>query len=76
MAENADALRPDNVLALAGSALRGDGTAECSLKSPAEAVALVGHASMVAVGFKLVGLGEEHRICLQCLSHPRQLDMG
>ncbi|KAH8425046.1 proteasome inhibitor PI31 family protein [Aspergillus melleus] len=62
MATNSDALRPDHVLSLAGSALQGDGTAESSLKSATEAVALIGHASMVAVGFKLVGLGEEHRL--------------
>ena len=32
------------------------------LQSPYDAIALFGHACMVAVGFQLVGLGEEHRI--------------
>ncbi|KAA8650959.1 proteasome inhibitor PI31 family protein [Aspergillus tanneri] len=45
MATNTDALRPDNVLALADHALRGDETTEFSLKSPYEAIALIGHAS-------------------------------
>ncbi|THC97358.1 hypothetical protein EYZ11_003192 [Aspergillus tanneri] len=64
MATNTDALRPDNVLALADHALRGDETTEFSLKSPYEAIALIGHACMVAVDFRLAGLGEEHTICL------------
>ena len=36
--------------------------AEPQLKGPYDAVALAVHAGMVAVGFKLKGLGEEHRI--------------
>ena len=32
------------------------------LQSPYDAIALFGHACMVAVGFQLVGLGEENRI--------------
>lgn len=31
------------------------------LKSAQETVALVGHACMVESGFRLIGLGEEHR---------------
>jgi hypothetical protein len=32
------------------------------IKNPYEAIALAIHAGMVAVGFKLKGLGEDHRI--------------
>lgn len=32
------------------------------LKTPTDAVAIACHAGMLAVGFKLVGLGEDHRI--------------
>jgi len=32
------------------------------IKNPYEAIALAVHAGMVAVGFKMEGLGEEHRI--------------
>jgi hypothetical protein len=32
------------------------------LKNPIEAVALVVHAGMIAVGFRLIGLGDEDRI--------------
>ncbi|KAF7586746.1 hypothetical protein BBP40_008389 [Aspergillus hancockii] len=62
MSGNSDALRPDYVVELAQNALRGDGNAEFSLKTPYEATALIGHACMLAVNFRLVGLGEEHTI--------------
>lgn len=59
--ETANALSPDTVLSLAAKALpQGDG----SLKTPSEAVALIGHSCMVAVGFRLLGLGEDHSIRL------------
>ena len=64
MVGNVDALSSDNVLSLAASALRRDDNTDVSLKTPYEAVALIGHACMVAVGFRLVGLGEEHTIGL------------
>jgi hypothetical protein len=32
------------------------------IRNPYEATALAVHAGMVAVGFRLVGLGEDHRI--------------
>ncbi|KAJ8606696.1 hypothetical protein MRB53_040778 [Persea americana] len=35
---------------------------EVLLRAPSDAVALAAHAAFVAVGFRLVGLGEEHRI--------------
>lgn len=49
----------DNVLDLAIKALRDE---QPSLKTPYEAIALIGHACMAAVGFRLVGLGEDHNI--------------
>lgn len=36
--------------------------ADPQLKSATEAVAVACHAGLLAVGFKLVGLGEEHRL--------------
>lgn len=65
MAGNTDLLSTDNILGVATSALRRDGGDQPSLKNPYEAVALVGHACMIAVGFRLVGLGEEHALGLQ-----------
>lgn len=32
------------------------------IKNATEAIALAVHAGMIAVGFRLIGLGEEHRI--------------
>lgn len=36
--------------------------AEPQLKSPTDAIAVAVHAGMLAVGFRLVGLGEDHKI--------------
>ena len=58
-----DVLSPDSVIAVATKALPHD----ASLKTPYEAVALIGHSCMVAVGFRLLGLGEDHSI-RSCLS--------
>ncbi|KAJ5453558.1 uncharacterized protein N7458_004514 [Penicillium daleae] len=52
-------LSPDNVLELAAKALS---SGQPSLQTPYEAVALIGHACMVAVDFRLVGLGEDHTL--------------
>ncbi|KAJ5924560.1 hypothetical protein N7466_008747 [Penicillium verhagenii] len=52
-------LSRDNVLDVATRALRDD---QPSLKTPYEAIALIGHACMAAVDFRLVGLGEDHNI--------------
>ncbi|KAJ5690793.1 hypothetical protein N7462_005185 [Penicillium macrosclerotiorum] len=52
-------LGPNHLLGLAAHALR-DGPP--SLKTPFEAVALICHARMAVAGFKLVGLGEDHKI--------------
>lgn len=63
MASGTAVLAPDNVLDLAASALQGDGN-QLSLNTPYEAIAVVGHACMSAVDFRLVGLGEEHNLGL------------
>ncbi|KAJ5227550.1 uncharacterized protein N7469_007556 [Penicillium citrinum] len=54
-----ETLSSENILDLAVKAL---GEGQPSLKTSYEAVALIGHACMVAVGFRLVGLGEEHNL--------------
>lgn len=35
---------------------------DAELKNAYEAVALATHAAMIAVGFRLIGLGEDHQI--------------
>lgn len=60
---NSGALSADSVLALAAQALRKDSSdVSPNLKKSYEAIALIGHACMVAVGFRLLGLGEDHVI--------------
>lgn len=61
MASGTAVLAPDNVADLATRALRGDGD-QLSLNNPYEAIAVVGHACMAAVDFRLVGLGEDRNI--------------
>lgn len=56
-----DALSPVHILDLAAKAIQSE---QPSLKTPYEAVALIGHACMAAVDFRLVGLGEEHNLGL------------
>lgn len=56
-----NSLQQDRVLDFAARALR-DGPP--SLQTPYEAVALIGHACMTAVDFRLVGLGEDHNLGL------------
>ena len=46
-------------LFMATSLPKGEGS---QLKNPTEAVALAVHAGMIAVGFRLIGLGEDERI--------------
>lgn len=65
MAGSMNTLNVDNVLAHAASALRRDNEGQLSLKTPFEAIALIGHACMKAVDFRLLGLGEEHTIGLR-----------
>ena len=57
-AQTEQALSPTNVLSLSATAL-GE---TVNLKNGYEAIALVCHASMVAVDFRLVGLEEDHTI--------------
>jgi hypothetical protein len=52
-------LSPDNILELAAKAL---GSGQPILQTPYEALALIGHACMAAVDFRLVGLGEDHNL--------------
>ena len=54
-----DALSTERVLDVAAAALR---DTYPSLKSSYEAVAVIGHACMAAVDFRLVGLGEDHNL--------------
>lgn len=60
----ANRLTVDNVVALAVRALRGENDDQLSLNSPYEVIALIGHACMKALDFRLLGLGEEHNIGL------------
>lgn len=63
----ADALRQDNILDLAVRAIQPAGDRQPSLKTQYEAVALIGHACMVAVDFRLVGLSEDHNLGMSSL---------
>lgn len=66
----ADAFHQDNILDLAVRAIQPAGDRQPSLRTPYEAVALIGHACMVAVDFRLVGLGEEHNLGMSSLFRP------
>ena len=65
-------LSAENVLDTAAKAL-GDDLPK--LQTAYEAVALIGHACMIAVDFRLVGLGEEHNLgkLEACLISPTLL---
>ncbi|EED13179.1 conserved hypothetical protein [Talaromyces stipitatus ATCC 10500] len=56
------ALNPSRILEVVLASLRGDGQTEASIGNAYEAIAVIGHASMIATQFRLVGLGEEHNI--------------
>ena len=56
-------LSPSSLASVMASSLPTDATA--SIKNEYEATALFSHACMVAVGFRLVGLGEDDRIGLR-----------
>lgn len=43
------------------------------LKNPFDAIALLSHACMLAVGFRLIGLGEDHKLGAYLLSTPIQV---
>lgn len=55
-----DPLSPGSLAALMAASITGLPTPQ--LRTPYDAIALVSHACMTAVGFRLVGLGEDHRI--------------
>lgn len=63
---SAEHISPDTsrVLDVALQSVRGDGQTEATIQTAYELIALVGHASMVAAGFRLVGLGEDDNIGL------------
>jgi len=65
----ADILQQDHVLSLAARAIQPEGEDQPSLKTSYEAVALIGHACMAAVDFRLVGLGEDHTIGMPLHDH-------
>lgn len=67
------AFSPSRILEVVLESLRGDGQTEPSIKNAYEAIALIGHASMVAAQFRLVGLGEEHNIGLSNSNLARKL---
>lgn len=56
------ALSSRSILSRAAASIGND--ADVLLKDPWEAIALIGHACMAAVSFRLIGLDESHRIGL------------
>lgn len=56
------AFAPSRILTLSAQSLGGQEQPETCLNNAYEAIALVGHACMTAVDFRLVGLGEEGTI--------------
>jgi hypothetical protein len=62
----AEDVSPDTsrVLEVALQSVRGDGQTEATIQNAYELIALVGHASMVAAGFRLIGLGEDNTLGL------------
>jgi hypothetical protein len=67
MAGPDDILAPARILEVIQQSVRGDGQTEATIQNAYEVVALVGHACMLSVGYRLVGLGEEHTIGLSIL---------
>ncbi|EDN08471.1 proteasome Inhibitor PI31 superfamily domain-containing protein [Histoplasma capsulatum] len=62
------ALSSRSILSRAAASIGND--ADVLLKDPWEAIALIGHACMAAVSFRLIGLDESHRIESQEPSSP------
>jgi len=56
------ALSPDSVLGYMSSSLQPTNDQPQLLKDPYSSLALLSHACMLAVGFRLIGLGEDHKI--------------
>lgn len=66
-------LTPTRILPLVLQSVRGGEQTEATIRNAYEAVALVGHASMVAAGYRLVGLGEEHSIGMFASTSPERI---
>ena len=64
--QNGGALEPTRILALAAEGLGNHEESEACLNTAHEAVALIGHACMTAIDFRLVGLGENGTIGTRC----------
>lgn len=62
MAQSQDALGAQSLLKHMSDSLPKKGSSEKLVKDPYAAIALFGHACMLAVGFRLIGLGEDHKI--------------
>ena len=72
MAVNAaNILSSDSLAAFMASSLPKGASAQ--LRDPYDAVALFSHACMVSIGFRLIGLGEDHKIGIPSFSHPTKL---
>lgn len=56
------ALSPDSILDYMSKSLSAQSNEAPLLKDPYSAIALFSHACMLAVGFRLIGLGEDHKI--------------
>ena len=65
------ALSIDRILALAASSVA-DPPRETYVTNAYEAIALVGHACMTAVGFRLIGLGEDHKLGISSMRHSQE----
>lgn len=55
-------LSADSVLGYMSSSLQSPTDQPQVLKDPYSCIALLSHACMLAVGFRLIGLGEDHKI--------------
>ena len=66
MATGQGALSAPNLSNYIASSLPRD--AEPQLRNPADAIAIACHAGMLAVNFRLIGLGEDHHISTSQMS--------
>ncbi|KAK5085682.1 hypothetical protein LTR05_004970 [Lithohypha guttulata] len=62
MASNTSALSADSLISYISQSIPADQSDKPSLKNVYSALALLSHACMLAVGFRLVGLGEDDKI--------------
>jgi len=66
-------LSAGSLVTFMASSLPRDATPQ--LKNPFDAIALAVHAGMLAVGFRLIGLGEDHRIKASEANDPQSLPL-